>query len=295
MRTKPKSMPFKWYVLLNPQARFSLIDPTLHLPLLFFSPTFSPPLFLLCLMLPMPIPAPHMGFFYTHADFVRDVGDVCLALSCPNTSFSTACCHLAWPVPTFMVQHLHAVSSPRHYRCYMSSPYIFPHTQTFSWSSHSGTTADAHKPSHSRTPSMSKWPMSPPVREQTEESQGKWQCTFQNEPQSNAPASAYGNTSSAPIVLPVCAVCLRHGKHNIPNIQCTAKRTWDNKHNTYCEQVNKALQTRDGGNTLCSFWQQECGCHEKHDNMHTCSGCGVLTHGASHCPQAEKAPTLNSL
>jgi len=40
MCMKPKSTPFKWYVLLNPQAIFPLINPTLHLPLLFFFPTF---------------------------------------------------------------------------------------------------------------------------------------------------------------------------------------------------------------------------------------------------------------
>ena len=53
-----------------------------------FLPNLPPPLFLLCLILPMPIPA-------LHADCVWDAGDICLALSCPNMSFSTVCCYFA--------------------------------------------------------------------------------------------------------------------------------------------------------------------------------------------------------
>ena len=47
--------------------------------------------------------------------------------------------------------------------------------------------------------------------------------------------------------------------------------------------------------TLCSLWQRDCSCHDKHDHMHLCSGCGALTHGASRCPRAQKAPPANAV
>ncbi|KAF8415024.1 hypothetical protein L210DRAFT_3305430, partial [Boletus edulis BED1] len=86
----------------------------------------------------------------------------------------------------------------------------------------------------------------------------------------------------------VCAICLGRNRHTMPVIQCAAKRTWDDKYDTYCERINKAIRTRDGSTTLCSLWQRDCSCQDKHDHMHLCSGCGALTHGASRCPRAQK-------
>ena len=92
------------------------------------------------------------------------------------------------------------------------------------------------------------------------------------------------SSSNTLIILPICTICLGHHRHTMPVIQCPATRTWDDKYDTLCERVNKAICTRDGSATLCSLWQRDCGCYEKHNHMHHCSGCGTLTHGASKCP-----------
>ncbi|KIK81794.1 hypothetical protein PAXRUDRAFT_155249, partial [Paxillus rubicundulus Ve08.2h10] len=73
-------------------------------------------------------------------------------------------------------------------------------------------------------------------------------------------------------------------RHAMPVIQRPARRAWDDKHDTNCKRINKVIHTRNGGVTLCRLWQCKCRCHEKHNHMHHCSGCGAITHGASRCP-----------
>ncbi|KAH7917417.1 hypothetical protein BV22DRAFT_1026357, partial [Leucogyrophana mollusca] len=89
-----------------------------------------------------------------------------------------------------------------------------------------------------------------------------------------------------------CAVCL--GRHQHRTVDCTTARTWDNAHDTFSERIRKALWTK-GGKQLCTKWQREEGCSDKHDSKHICSGCGATTHGAQRCPRAEKAPTTNAV
>ena len=143
--------------------------------------------------------------------------------------------------------------------------------------------------------SFSKRPLSPPSKDQSDASHHKRQRSFRNEPQT-AGSSTPSNrdpSNATPFILPVCAVCLGRHKHSMPVVQCPATRTWDDKFDTYCERVNKALKTREGGVTLCSLWQRNCSCREQHDYMHACSGCRAVAHGASRCPRAEKAPAAN--
>ncbi|KAG2029021.1 hypothetical protein BDR03DRAFT_881993, partial [Suillus americanus] len=84
-----------------------------------------------------------------------------------------------------------------------------------------------------------------------------------------------------------CAVCLGRNLHCV--IECNATLTWDGKHDTIFERIHKALWTKDG-QQLCTAWQREEGRDStKHDNHHTCSGCGATTHGAQSCPRAQKA------
>lgn len=86
--------------------------------------------------------------------------------------------------------------------------------------------------------------------------------------------------------LPCCAVCLGRNPHR--TIQCTKTLTWDGKHDTIAERINKALWTKDG-KQLCTAWQRDEGCDStRHDSRHVCSGCGATTHGAQHCPRAQK-------
>ncbi|KIK81271.1 hypothetical protein PAXRUDRAFT_39393, partial [Paxillus rubicundulus Ve08.2h10] len=68
--------------------------------------------------------------------------------------------------------------------------------------------------------------------------------------------------------LPVCAVCLGRDCHLV--ISCKAARTWDGIFDTIAERINKALFTKDGHN-ICSRWQREEGCTDKHDSRHFCS------------------------
>ena len=113
--------------------------------------------------------------------------------------------------------------------------------------------SSAWKPQHSRNSSFSKRPLSPPTREQTDAVHPKKPWSFQNNAQTN------GFTGpppyNPPIVLPICAICLGHHRHSMPVIQCPARQTWDDKYDTYCERVNKAIHIRDSGATLCSLWQ----------------------------------------
>ena len=146
---------------------------------------------------------------------------------------------------------------------------------------------------HSHSSSLSKRPLFLPSREQSDSAYPKRLHSFRNDTQAyNFPGISHSNP---PITLPVCAICLGRQKHSMPVIQCPAKRTWDNKHDMYCERVNKAIHTREGGTTLCSLWQRDCSCHDKHDHMHLCSGYRALTHGASRCPQAQRAPPANTV
>jgi len=93
--------------------------------------------------------------------------------------------------------------------------------------------------------------------------------------------------------LPCCAVCLGRNPHR--TIECNKAHTWDNKHDTIAERVNKALWTKEG-KQLCTAWQREEGCDSsKHDSRHLCSGCGAVTHGAQRCPRAQKAQPNNAL
>ncbi|KIK80560.1 hypothetical protein PAXRUDRAFT_41564, partial [Paxillus rubicundulus Ve08.2h10] len=68
--------------------------------------------------------------------------------------------------------------------------------------------------------------------------------------------------------LPICAVCLGRDRHLV--IECKASRIWDSLFDTLAEHINKALFIKDGRN-ICSKWQREEGCTDKHDNRHFCS------------------------
>ena len=153
--------------------------------------------------------------------------------------------------------------------------------------------SNAHKPAHARSGSLTKRPMSPLSRDTSDAFITKKLCTFRAEPGTGVIGSE--PSSSFPTVLPVCAVCLGRQKHSMPVIRCPAKQTWDDQFDTLCERVNKVLRLRDGGKLLCSQWQRDEGCQEKHDHMHACSGCEALTHGASKCPRAQRAPPANAV
>ena len=143
------------------------------------------------------------------------------------------------------------------------------------------------KVTHSRTPSLSKQPISPLSGGHAEGSLPKRPRSFRIDSQSAPPfpnigahkASAFQNNT-----LSICAVCLGRHKHSVPVVFCAAKRTWNDQFDTFIERFNKALRVKDTGTILCSMWQRESGCHKKHDGMYACLGCGGLTHGASSCP-----------
>ncbi|KAF8837955.1 hypothetical protein BDN67DRAFT_862173, partial [Paxillus ammoniavirescens] len=82
-----------------------------------------------------------------------------------------------------------------------------------------------------------------------------------------------------------CSVCLGRFSHNV--IYCNATHTWDKAHPMFAERHRTALYAKDG-RLLCCKWQKDEGCNEKHDAKHICSGCGSATHGAQHCPRAQK-------
>ncbi|KAH7903907.1 hypothetical protein BJ138DRAFT_1019880, partial [Hygrophoropsis aurantiaca] len=84
----------------------------------------------------------------------------------------------------------------------------------------------------------------------------------------------------------ICAICL--GRHPHKVIECCAPRTWDKRFDTFCSRFNKAIITKDK-QSICSKWQRDEGCTDRHDDKHLCSGCGAATHGASRCPRAQNA------
>ncbi|KAH7909878.1 hypothetical protein BJ138DRAFT_1009937, partial [Hygrophoropsis aurantiaca] len=83
-----------------------------------------------------------------------------------------------------------------------------------------------------------------------------------------------------------CAVCL--GRHPHPVAECCAPRTWDDRFETFCSRVHKNIVTKDK-KILCTRWQREEGCADRHDHKHLCSGCGSASHGASKCSRAQSA------
>jgi hypothetical protein len=52
-----------------------------------------------------------------------------------------------------------------------------------------------------------------------------------------------------------------------------------NTHEVFTERIHTTLYTKDG-HTICSKWQKDNGCPNKHDAKHFCSGCGATTHRA---------------
>ena len=154
------------------------------------------------------------------------------------------------------------------------------------------------KSNHVRSPSLSKRPISLPSKEHQDAALPKRPRSFRSEAQYPAQPTTFQSQETypqIPTVLPVCAVCLGRHKHSAPVVFCTARQTWDDQFETFVKRFNKALWVRETGATLCSLWQRDNSCPKKHDNMHLCSGCGALTHGASKCPRAQKAPSPNSL
>lgn len=159
-------------------------------------------------------------------------------------------------------------------------------------------TSTLNRPNHSRSPSLSKHPVSLPFKEHPDATSNKCPHSFHTDAQQPSQRAAYQPRETypqSPTVLPVCAVCLGRHKHSMPVIFCAAKHTWDDQFKTFVERFNKALHVRETGATLCSSWQHDNGCSEKHDNMHLCSGCGVLTHGTNKCSCAQRATAQNSL
>ena len=164
-----------------------------------------------------------------------------------------------------------------------------------------GQTSTPHhatKAMHSMAPSFSKRPLSLPSKEHADASLPKHPCSFHTDsqmPASFVSHSTYETPSIASGMLPVCAVCLERHKHTVPVVFCAAKRTWNDQFDTFVECFNKALCVKESGAILCHMWQRDNGHHEKHNIMHACSGCGALMHGASTCPQAQKAPAVNAV
>ncbi|KIK80943.1 hypothetical protein PAXRUDRAFT_157289 [Paxillus rubicundulus Ve08.2h10] len=142
-------------------------------------------------------------------------------------------------------------------------------------------------PTHHRLPSFSKRPISPPSQQSPDKSASKKPRTFHNQT-----THSYANTSANNTTLPVCTVFLGHGCHLV--IQCKLPHTWDNLYDTFAKCINKALFAKDGCN-ICSKWQQEEGCSDRHDNRPFCLGCGATSHGAQHCPQAQKTTGTNTI
>ena len=167
------------------------------------------------------------------------------------------------------------------------------HHQSYTLLSYQTAAASVlNRPNHSQTPSLSKCPASPPSKEHPDAALNKCPCSFCTNAPQPSQSTAYQSHETypqTPMVLPVCAVCLRRHKHIMPVIYCAAKCTWDDQFETLVKQFNKVLRIRETGATLCSSWQHDNGCAEKHDNMHLCSGCRALTHSACRCPHAQKA------
>ena len=154
------------------------------------------------------------------------------------------------------------------------------------------------RPGHLHSPSLSKCPASPPSKDHPDTTLPKCPRSFRSDAQNPSQSTAYQSRelySQAPNILPVCAVCLGRHKHSVPVVFCAAKRTWDDQFKTFIKHFNKALRIRETRATLCSSWQCDNSCFEKHDSMHLCSGCGALTHGTSKCPRTQKAPPQNSI
>ena len=159
-------------------------------------------------------------------------------------------------------------------------------------------TSTLNRPNHSRSPSLSKCPVSLPSKKHPDTTSNKHTCSFCADAQQPSQSTAHQPRKTypqSPTVLPVCAVCLRRHKHSMPVIFCAAKRTWDDQFETFVERFNKALRVRETGATLCSPWQHDNGCSKKHNNMHLCSGCGALTHGTNKCPCTQRVMAQNSL
>ena len=159
-------------------------------------------------------------------------------------------------------------------------------------------TSALSRPSHSCSPRLSKRPISPPSKDHPDMALPKRPRSFHSNTQYPSQSMTYQSCetySQSPTILLVCAVCLGRHKHSMPVIFCVAKCTWDDQFDTFIKRFNKVLQVRETGATLCSLWQHNNGCFEKHNSMHLCSGCGALTHGASKCPHVQKVPSTNSL
>ena len=160
----------------------------------------------------------------------------------------------------------------------------------------SGTSqAPAFRANHIHSASQSKLPTSPTSSAAIDTVLQKKPHPFQLDnpiPHIN-PAPKSKDTEVA--ILLICIVCLSREKHNIPIIMCHAKHTWNNLFNTLYEHVNKSLHIRDTGKIVCSYWQKDSGCIQKHDLKHACSGCFAIMHGASACPRARRPLASNFL
>ena len=159
------------------------------------------------------------------------------------------------PHPTFLNRNgwpHYDVSSPCPH-CTRHTTVLSPRPTAMCLSPLDANPSSAWKPQHLRYSSFSKRPLSPPTREQTDATHPKKPQSFQNDAQTNGFVGP--PPYNPPIVLPICAICLRHHRHSMPVIQCPARRTWDDKYDTYCERVNKAIHIRNSGATLCSLWQ----------------------------------------
>ena len=91
-------------------------------------------------------------------------------------------------------------------------------------------TSMLNRPNHSRSPSLSKCPVSPPFKEHPDTTSNKCTRSFCADVQQPSQSTAYQPRETypqSPTVLPVCAVCLRRHKHSMPVIFCAAKHTWD--------------------------------------------------------------------
>ncbi|KIK76639.1 hypothetical protein PAXRUDRAFT_169272, partial [Paxillus rubicundulus Ve08.2h10] len=125
--------------------------------------------------------------------------------------------------------------------------------------------------------SLSKCPISPPSQQSPDESAYKKPHTSCN--QTTNPSNTSTSVNDIPLL--VCAVWLGHECHLV--IQCKLPRIWDNMYDTISKHINKAFFTKDR-HSICSKWQQEEGCSDRHDNRPFCSGCRATSHGTQHCP-----------
>ena len=144
-------------------------------------------------------------------------------------------------------------------------------------------TASAPPPSHTRSNHRKQSHSISPLPR----SQG-WQSTRRGiqADRETRPRKDFRGSAGRNNVLSACAVCL--GRHPHPIVYCSAACTWNDAYPVSSKRKDRRLYNLTG-QPLCGDWQWDMGCPDtSHNDQHSCSGCGLSTHGANSCPRTQQ-------